>query len=228
MTESAGDRRLLTRLLFVRHGEAHVNLVRSGNAVKDTEGLTEHGRAQAEALRDRLLAGADGRPDVIVSSTFPRARQTAGIVAEGLAMDVTEDDDLQEWRIGEQDDAEHLTIEQLEQHWLRTETGLALFERLTPSTESYAEFGTRVGATVHALLEQHRGRMVLVFSHGGVIDVTMAGLASQTWVVPPSAIFRTRHASITEWQHLEDGDAPPVWLLRRYNDDHHLTALNQR
>jgi 2,3-bisphosphoglycerate-dependent phosphoglycerate mutase len=216
-----------TRLLLVRHGEAHVNLLREGEGVqlRDVEGLTERGRAQAAALRDRVLADPSLRPDVVAASTFPRAAQTGAIVAEGLGLAPVPEDDLQEWRIGEGGD--QLSIADLERHWLRTEAGHALFERVPGTTsETYAEFGIRVGAMVERLVTEHRGRTVMVFTHGGVVDLTMTGLARQSWVVPPSTVYQTRHTAITEWIAEDDGAGARVWVLGRYNDDAHVRTLS--
>ena len=212
-----------TRLLLVRHGEAHVNLLTEGESVqlRDVDGLTERGRAQAAALRDRVVGDPSLHPDVIVASTYPRAAQTGAIVAEGLGLTPIPDDDLQEWRIGEGDD--HLSIAELERHWLRTEAGHALFERVPGTTsETYAEFGIRVGATVERIVTEHRGRTVMAFAHGGVIDLTMTGLTQRAWVVPPLTAYRTRHTAITEWIAEDDGEGGRQWILGRYNDDAHV------
>jgi 2,3-bisphosphoglycerate-dependent phosphoglycerate mutase len=229
MTDSPDDARpITTRLLLVRHGEAHVNLMREGEGaqLRDVEGLTDRGRAQAAALRDRVLADPALRPDVVVASTFPRAAQTGAIVADGLGMTPVPDDDLQEWRIGEGGD--HLSIADLERHWLRTEAGHALFERVPGTTsETYAEFGTRVGATIERLVSEHRGGTLMVFTHGGVIDLTMTGLAQRAWVVPPSTVYRTRHTAITEWIAEDDGLGARQWVLARYNDDAHRPAVSR-
>jgi 2,3-bisphosphoglycerate-dependent phosphoglycerate mutase len=216
-----------TRMLLVRHGEAHVNLLREGQGVqlRDVEGLTDRGRAQAAALRDRVVADASLQPDIVVASTYPRAAETGAIVAAGLGITPVPEDDLQEWRIGE--GADHLSIADLEAHWLRTGAGHALFERVPgTSSETYAEFGIRVGAVVERLVTEHRGRTVMVFTHGGVIDLTMTGLAHQAWVVPPSTVYRTRHTAITEWIAEDDGRGSRMWVLGRYNDDAHVSSLS--
>lgn len=210
----------VTRVILVRHGEAHVNLGGDGPVVVDTEGLTDRGRRQAQALADRLARSVAFAPEAAVSSTYPRAAQTAQIVAGRLGLPVELDDDLQEWRVGE--DADGTTFADVEAAWLRLENGEGLFDRLTPDVESYAEFALRVGRALDRTVARHRGRAVLVFAHGGVIDLAMNGWSRSSWLEPPSATYRTRHTALTEWWGHHHANRTS-WELRRYNDDHHVT-----
>jgi len=215
------DSRSLTRIALVRHGEAHVNLVRTGSlaALHDTLGLTDRGRDQAQALAERLASSIALRPDLGVTSTYPRAAQTARIVADRLGIELEEDPQIQEWRIGE--DADGTTFDEVEAAWMRLEKGEGIFDQLTPQTESYGAFALRVGNALERLVRRNRGRCVLVFTHGGVIDLAMNGWARNAWLEPPRATYRTRHTSITEWW-AHHCDATTTWELRRYNDDHHV------
>ena len=188
-------------------------------ALHDTLGLTERGREQAEALAQRLASSIALRPDLAVTSTYPRAAQTAQIVVDRLGIELEEDSQIQEWRIGE--DAEGTTFDDVEAAWIRLENGEGIFDQLTPETESYAAFALRVGQALDGLVARHRGRCVLVFTHGGVIDLAMNGWARNSWLEPPRATYRTRHTSITEWWAHHSGTST-TWELRRYNDDHHV------
>ncbi|MFZ0323658.1 MAG: histidine phosphatase family protein [Actinomycetes bacterium] len=212
-----------TRIVLVRHGEAHVNLPSTGPVVLDTEGLTGRGVAQAEALRDRLAARSELAPDALVSSTFPRAWQTSQIVAAAFGLEVEPDEDLQEWRVGE--DTSELTSADIEAAWDRLMSGHGLFDRVTPDTESYADFALRVGNGLDHLAQRHVGRTVIVFTHGGVIDLAMSGWGRGSWLEPPRNTYRTRHTSLTEWvAHHADGSSSVEWELRRYNDDLHVST----
>jgi probable phosphoglycerate mutase len=209
----------VTKVALVRHGEAHVNLAVDGPMVADTEGLTERGRQQAQALADRLARSVALQPDAAVSSSYPRAAQTAAVVTAALGLAVELDDELQEWRLGE--DSDGTTFDDVEAAWARLERGEGLFDRISPGVESYAEFSLRVGRALEATVARHRGTTVLVFAHGGVIDLAMNGWTRSSWLEPPRATYRTRHTSITEWwaHHHEHAT---TWELRRYNDDHHV------
>src|SRR5215475_7989222 len=95
----------MTRLYLIRHGQAYSNVkpyeVVAG--MRGDKGLTPLGRTQAERLRDRLMATGEITADVLISSTLPRARQTAEIIAPALGLDIQFDDEVQEMRPGESD-----------------------------------------------------------------------------------------------------------------------------
>lgn len=65
---------------FVRHGESENNV---GTICATPESpLTARGLAQSYALAHRISAAF--KPEVVISSPYKRARQTAGIIAEAL------------------------------------------------------------------------------------------------------------------------------------------------
>ncbi|HEX2064408.1 MAG TPA: histidine phosphatase family protein, partial [Acidimicrobiales bacterium] len=67
----------VTRLALIRHGEAKAALERVVGGQRGCTGLSERGRAQAEALRDRLARTGELTADVLLASTLPRAVETA-------------------------------------------------------------------------------------------------------------------------------------------------------
>ncbi len=75
----------VTRLVLVRHGEAqtHVDQVIGGH--RGCTGLSELGRRQAAALRDRLAStGELASATALWSSILPRAVETADIIAPAI------------------------------------------------------------------------------------------------------------------------------------------------
>ena len=72
-------------IYFIRHGESELNIkgIRQG-----PEGsLSAQGRAQAE-ITAKKFPKKKGRPEVIISSPYERARETAQIIAEELGMKI--------------------------------------------------------------------------------------------------------------------------------------------
>jgi broad specificity phosphatase PhoE len=69
-------------------------------------------------------------------------------------------------------------------------------------------------ASFRRLVEDHRGRNVLVACHGGVITAATLGLLGLDFRWFSETIVNT---SITEWVH-RDGE----WRLGRFNDAAHL------
>src|SRR2546428_6583824 len=87
----------MTDLFLIRHGEA---LGAIHNLIGDTR-LSPLGVTQAEHLRDRLAATGEIAADVLIASTFLRAKQTAEIIAPALGLPIVWDDEVQELRPGE-------------------------------------------------------------------------------------------------------------------------------
>src|SRR5438477_11714955 len=90
----------MTHLYLIRHAESI--LAHNGHVIDimKEDRLTPEGIKQAERLRDRLAATGEIKADALLASTFPRASQTAEIIAPALGLPVILDDDLQEMRPG--------------------------------------------------------------------------------------------------------------------------------
>ncbi len=67
--------------------------------------------------------------------------------------------------------------------------------------------------------ETHRGQLVVVFCHGGVVEASLLAFLP---VAPERGRLklRTEHTSLTEWETGRRG-----WRLLRYNDAAHLRTL---
>ena len=74
----------MTRLVLVRHGESRATVERFLGGPRTCTGLTDFGRLQAAALRDRLMSGHDVTATALYASNFPRAIETATIVAPAI------------------------------------------------------------------------------------------------------------------------------------------------
>ncbi|MCU1359202.1 MAG: hypothetical protein JWN99_491, partial [Ilumatobacteraceae bacterium] len=65
---------LVTRLIYVRHGESNTTVARVIGGHRTCSGLSPLGVQQAERLRDRWIERPEFAPDVIIASHFQRAR----------------------------------------------------------------------------------------------------------------------------------------------------------
>mgnify|MGYP003334228632 FL=1 len=74
----------MTRLILVRHGESNVTVQRIIGGPRTCTGLSDLGRQQAERLRDRWASTGEVEADVLIASQYPRAYETAQIVAPAL------------------------------------------------------------------------------------------------------------------------------------------------
>ncbi|TMB23855.1 MAG: histidine phosphatase family protein, partial [Deltaproteobacteria bacterium] len=86
------------RLVLIRHGESAGNRDRVFTRTPEVP-LTDAGRAQVLRAAERVAARY--LPVAVVSSPFLRARQTAAILAERLALAVRVEEDLREQSYGE-------------------------------------------------------------------------------------------------------------------------------
>jgi broad specificity phosphatase PhoE len=150
----------VTTFLLVRHGETDWNLERRVQGHADRP-LNETGRAQARALAETL---AEEPLDAVYSSDLVRAHETARIVAEPRALQVTALGELREKNFGTWEgltDDEVLTRfpDARRGHWGDAET-----------TEDVAR---RVLAALHRIAETHPDGRVLVVTHGGPLRAVL-------------------------------------------------------
>ncbi|CAN5416017.1 hypothetical protein BH10ACT1_BH10ACT1_42890 [soil metagenome] len=209
-----------TRLLLVRHGRANAADRGIIGGIKGCSGLSDLGRRQAEALRDRL-ARTPHPVDVVWTSVLPRAIETAAIIAPALGGGVAQQDcELCELHPGECDG---LTWPEWQERW-----GFDPFadreQPLSPDGESFLSFARRVIKALDALIEQHAGQSIALVVHGGVVWTTMMHLLGfdEESVSLGQLRFDPANTSLTEWHRNDDTGA---WFLDRYNDAAHLEGL---
>src|SRR5215212_1489193 len=99
----------MTRAIFVRHGQSASNAHPTSASLPTHEGdrLTDLGRRQAHAVATHL---PPQRPTLLLHSRMGRARETAEIINEALALPMREVDYIQELR--ESDDYQELEPEE--------------------------------------------------------------------------------------------------------------------
>jgi probable phosphoglycerate mutase len=208
----------VTRVVLIRHGESASNAGGWLSGQETCGGLTSTGVAQAEALRWRLGADDDLRPDVVLVSTMRRAVETAEIIATPTGLVPEQRAELIERTSGE---AEGLTVQEYAERYGKTPWS-DWPEPISPGGESGHDFSTRVLSATDNVVADHRGKTVWVVCHGGVIMVS----AMQRWPGGPTdaaalPAVSPANTSINEWLV----DARDSWCLSRYNDHTHLVAL---
>ncbi len=209
-----------TRLLLVRHGRARAGddgIIAGANGCS---GLSDVGRRQAEALRDRLTE-TDAHVDVVLTSVLPRAIETAAIIAPAIGEAVSQDCDLCELHPGECDGMRW-------EEWRATDGFDPMTEPdrpLSPGGESLVTFARRAVAAVDRVVTEHAGRSIALVVHGGLIaaatlhllgfDESLLRGERTMWLDP-------ENTSLTEWRR---DDERRQWTLERYNDAAHLESL---
>jgi probable phosphoglycerate mutase len=197
--------------MLIRHGEADCNRRGIVGGPLGCGGLTDLGRAQSEALRERLVrSGELANADAFYTSTLPRAMQTGQMIADALAshLEPVADCDLCELHPG---DADALTWPQLVERFGAPNWDLDPGAPLAPGGESWTGFYERCRTVFAELAVRHPGQLVVVVCHGGVIEQALKLVFS---TAPEARLrLRTENCSMTEIEY-RDGR----WHLLRYND----------
>lgn len=168
-------------LVLVRHGESVGNVAdaearRKGVGRLDLQTrdpdtpLSEQGQQQAEVLA-RTLAGRpdDERPDVVLSSPYARAAQTARLVTQPLGLRALLDERLRERDLGLFDGLTGAGIRERYPDEAERRARLGKFYYRPPGGESWTDVALRVRHVLVDLASMHAGRRVWVFTHQAVI-----------------------------------------------------------
>lgn len=222
-----GDR---TTLTLIRHGESEVTVDRVIGGVRTCRGLSPLGRRQAESLRERLLHDRDIVPDVVISSDFARAIETAEVIAVGFGFgDRVAASEIEQWpEFGEHDpgpDIDGMTFEAYVERFGTPDWSGDPDVEIFPGGETTGRFYERVEHGLATLLQRFGGRHVAVTCHGGVIDATFRILLGLRRT--GGFELQTLNTAITVFSANVNESEPAAvsWRLERYNDAAHLAGL---
>jgi 2,3-bisphosphoglycerate-dependent phosphoglycerate mutase len=211
-----------TELYLVRHGEAVANVEPVIGGMRGDRGLTSRGRDQCRLLQERL-AQEEMHVDRLVSSTLPRALQTAEYVARALGLPVLHDEGLHELRPGE---ADGLTVPEWRARYRVDEEPTGArdpYRAFSPEGESWATFLARAGGALSRLVARHRDETVVAVCHAGVVEASFAlafGLGASGNRVDCAPL----NTSLTHWRHQAGTTGGSEWTLVSFNDAGHLTS----
>ncbi len=206
-----------TRLVLIRHGEAFCNALGVVGGPLGCGGLTDLGRAQANALRARLELSREFDDAVaLYTSVLPRAKETAAILAPGLPRHLVAqaDCELCELHPGE---ADGLTWDEMVARFGGPDWDRDPDAPLAPGGESWTGFYERCVRILNIIEARHRGERVILVVHGGVIEQAMKLLEGAAPAV--RLRLRTENCAITEIEFERDRRR-----LLRYNDRAPLAA----
>jgi probable phosphoglycerate mutase len=208
----------MTRLVLIRHGESRATAERFVGGPRSCTGLTDHGRAQAQALKTRLLHDKNIDATAVFSSNFPRAIETASIVAPAVgSLPLLVDAGWGEHDPGPECDG--MTYDEFIARFGTPRWDGDPHDVVYPGGETIAEFHDRVMETLRRTVRNHEGGTLVVSCHAGVIDAVMRN----TLQMHQTGRFElsTVNTSLTELVHVQGSK----WRLVRYNDAAHLAQL---
>ncbi|MCD9872726.1 bifunctional RNase H/acid phosphatase [Streptomyces guryensis] len=200
--------------VLLRHGETPLTPQKRFSGSGGTNpSLSDVGRDQAE--RAGAALARRGTIQAIVASPLARTRETAGIVASHLGLEVSIDDGLRETDFGAW---EGLTFAEVRERYPDDLNAWLADPEAQPSGggESFAATATRMEATREKLVAAYAGRTVLLVSHVTPIK-TFVRLALGA---PPESVFRMElsAAALSAVAYYADGNAS----VRLFNDTSHL------
>ncbi len=208
----------MTDLYLIRHGEALGAVL---HIIGDTA-LSPLGILQAERLRDRLAATGEIAADVLISSTFKRARQTAEIIAPAFELPIVFDDEVQELRDGA---AEGMQVDEYRAKYGEVNFRETPFRQVAPAGENWGQFALRVSTALDRIVQENEGKTTVIVCHGGVIGISFLYFLGMGSLLYPQAGFDTHNTSITHWARRSFSGRPGRWRLKCYNDDMHLRDI---
>lgn len=168
---------LFNKLVFediinLKDYDIELHLVRHGQDEKNKLGgwsdnhLIEEGIAQINYLKKEI----DDNYDLFISSDLNRCVETSKILNEKLNMNIIYDSNFREVNNG---DLKNLTLEEFNiKHAGLYFSSLKMDEKY-PNGESPNAFYNRVSIAFKNLLENNRGKKILLVTHGGVITVLL-------------------------------------------------------
>lgn len=157
------------KYFVMRHGETKANVkdvVSYKNEASDE--LTEEGKKEvidsAQKLKNENI-------DLIITSPFKRARETAELVRASLGL--KEDSLILDERLKEINPGEYDGRSWVDYHnYFYEKGGKKWFEQQIPNGESLRDVGKRVGSCLHELEEKYKNTKILIITHGGIAWLT--------------------------------------------------------
>jgi probable phosphoglycerate mutase len=223
------------RLWIVRHGESAGNVARdsahAANAARieiasrDVDvPLSDLGRQQARSLGHWFAAMPEAdRPDVILTSPYRRASETArGVIAAGgvhAGVPLIADERLREKEFGALDRLTKLGIEQHFPMEAEARKLLGKFYYRPPAGESWCDVILRLRSVLDTISLHYGGKRVLITAHQVVVlcmRYLLENLDEET-ILTIDAQGDVANCSVTEYAFKADRDGSGDLALVRYN-----------
>ena len=158
-----------TTIYLTRHGQTLWNIEKRLQG-RGNSPLTEEGIERAKELRDRIK---NIHIDTIYSSPIERALNTANIIKGDKDLEVVTDDGLMEMCFGDYEGRRTDDVMQENPNWdisliMKGDTKLS-----APNGETLEEVRNRVSITMDRIIEENRGKTILIVAHGITLKALM-------------------------------------------------------
>lgn len=205
-----------TRFCIVRHGETDWNVEKRLQGQVDI-GLNAAGQAQAQAIRAHLQKAPAFA--AVYSSDLRRAWHTAEIATADMELAVLPAPTFRERHYGMYQGLTSAEAAQSYPAMYRLHQARDLHYAYDTG-ESLTVFATRIHDGLSTLAERHRGQNVLIFTHGGVLDIIYRLATLRPLDAPRN--FPILNAGINWLTHDANSSANP-WQIITWGNQAHLT-----
>jgi broad specificity phosphatase PhoE len=226
----------LTQLILVRHGQSEGNVAaeqaqrehldRIDVPARDPDVvLSETGQRQADAVGRWLTAlAAEERPEVIWTSPYQRARETAerALAVAEVELDYRVDERLRDRDMGITDQLTRRGIVAQFPEEAERRDWLGKFYYRPPGGESWADVALRVRGVLTDLAHTEKHDRVLITAHDVVLLLFcyVAEGLNEKEVLDRARTNGLRNAAICRIRR--DEESPTGWTVTDYNLDAHL------
>jgi isoleucyl-tRNA synthetase len=191
------------RYIMMRHGEAEQNVkgMCAGDLSNDHNPLTEKGKKQIQesivALKEKNLT-----PDVIVTSPFMRAKETADMLVQAFNLPKTSlvvDERLREIGTGA------MTGKSVKEYIALFSNQLERFSKAPPEGETLDRVKERILLAIQDLEKQYQGKTILIVSHEDALWMLWAasGALENQRVIDEKANNNWSFISTGSWRELQ-------------------------
>lgn len=205
------------KLYLVRHGQSEQNADERHQHAETP--LSEEGFVQSRAAANRL---ASFPIDIIITSPFPRARQTGDVIKEKLGVPLEQNDLLHE--IKRPKEIEGKSVQDLEVQRIKTQLWDHLDDPMWhfSDEENYFDVTARIKRFVE-MLDARSEKHIVIVSHAVVLKILMMLLvfAEQSSPIMYRRVyghFGFSKCGITMIERVENGR----WVLEAWNEHAHL------
>ena len=222
--------RKVSWLGIIRHGESTGNVAaaRAEADLAETIDIDERdadvplsstGKAQARAVREWIASSSNIPPDAVVVSPFRRARQTADLALEGVALSPNIDARLRDRDLGVLDLLTKTGIQARMPEESRRRDRLGKFYYRPPGGESWADVLLRLRSLLRDIDEDHAQERVLLFAHDATVSMIrylLEGMDEET-LMESARATPIANCSISSWRR--EGR---TWVPELFNDVSHI------
>lgn len=219
------------QVYFIRHGETEGN--RENRIQGSDDILSEKGKDQAKVVAERLKEIGS---DIIYSSPYPRALETAKTISRILNIDIIENELFQERKSPtslhglSRDDAKVLEINNLRREQRKLDANWAYEDE-----EGFEDLKTR---SINALkfLEQQENKNIIVLTHGNILIFFLCSMIfgndyDRKTYKKLAKTFKVNNTGISVCKF-----TPPLsvdlenkegkWTVKSWNDMAHIKDIN--